>query len=1340
MAFLIQGQSILTDDRDLSAVGIATISEDINSGRLLYDSNGNVGAGGSVLVTKDGNLQWVAPSVIGISTGSALTAGSSYFVTENGSDSNDGESVNNAWATVAFALSQITVSGDDALYISAGDYTETFPLTVPAGLTIKGAGQRATTIRPSAATETENGFLLNNDTTIEDLTIGAMFKPQGSTNYAFSYAPGAAITTRGPYISRVSVVNRGSNVTAADPYGYNSADNYPVSAPGAAGFLADGSVLDASTTSPSMLLNEITAFPVANIGIDMVNGTRMEILNSFVYFANEGIKGRTDLGVGLSNAGRTRLSLENPSSAPVVAETIQYFDTDGVTVLAAGTIDEVSGNYVYLDGSGTGTFEIPTNNTPIAVNFVGSAQLSNAQVKFGTASLDATATQSDAVTAESGGFGFGTGDLTVEGWFYFGALNNGRVLVDMRSTSPTDSAISLRENGSDLEVFVGSTSVFTTTGSAITTGAWIHLAVTRSGTTLRGFINGSELATVTNSDDLGTSAPLHLGANYQDTNGVNAFIDDFRIEKGVAKYVTNFTPPTAPLTADKDTSILLHFDGTSGATETVDDIIVTQDIRFGSGKTATKTTLADYSQFGCDLRSIGCAVEYGNQGVVGDGQGTSLRLFAINFNYVGSGGDYSNDPNLAIQGNEVIETNDASVYYVSIDQGGDFRVGDAFFVDQATGRVTFSETATDLTSLSSLTITDGTNASVITPTSGKFGNLQLSGNTLESTTGDVNIVTAGAGDLNVQADLNVVGIISASGVNLDSITNGDTSIALDDTGVDGTIRFITDGTEAGRFDNDNDLTVTNDIAAQNVGAASTVSAAFFEGDGSKLSNISAGNVDLTGTDQELRFLTVTGLSTSTGIALTVTGNAQFDYGVLVQGTLAANGTLSANGDIIGNTVTNISGINSVTATEYYGDGSNLTGVLSTDGGGDAELTGTLTVEAVNVTGAGQALDVTNSASIGSSVTAANFFGDGSGLTNISSGSVDLTGTDQELRFLTVTGVSTDPLSIGMTVQSNAVFDRGLAVQDDIVSNAGFLGNGTGTISGITSTYSDSVFTSVVEAPGLESLDIRAENANRRVNIQGAFAFSATAVLSSTSRPFRMIGGGEQTTRPNILLGNGDGVTIDGGSGSTLGVNLLGGGSNGTVRVTQGDFVVTEDIRANGNIIGDAATNISGINSVTAVDYYGNGSNLTGVLSTDGDGGASLDGHLQVVSIEATGAGIALTVTNDVAIGGSMSVAETIYAQGYDSLSDAKLKENIVPLTGALHNLGSISGVSYTWKSSGEASMGVIAQEVQAVYPELVTEGGESLSVNYNGLIGVLIESVKELNAKVEDLQRQLDEK
>ena len=1166
MAFLINGSPIITNDRDLSQVGIATVTEDVNIGRLLYDANGNVGAGNSILVTQSGSLQWVDPSAIGISTGASSTPGSTYYVTENGSDSNDGESLNNAWASISYALSQITVSGDDALYITAGDYTETFPLTVPAGLTIKGAGQRATIIRPTSATETENGFLLNNDTTVEDLSIGAMFKPQGSTNYAFSYESGAAITTRGPYISRVSVINKGSNVTASDPYGYASADNYPVSAPGAAGFLADGSVLDSSTTSPSMLLNEITIFPVGNVGIEMVNGTRMEVLNSFVYFASEGIKGRSDLSTGLSGSGRTRLSLENPSATPAPAEPIAYYDTDGTTILAVGVIDEVSGNYVYLTDSGAGEFVVPTNRTAVAVNFVGSAALSNTQVKFGSASLDATATQSDAVTAEDTGFGFGTGDLTVEGWYYFGALNNGRVLFDMRNTAATDSALSLRESGTNLEVFIGSTSQFVTSGATISTGTWFHVAVTRESGTLRAFIDGTLVGSSAASDDLGTSAPLHLGANYQDTNGCNAYIDEFRIEKGVAKYTASFAAPTAELTADKDTSILLHFNGTPGSTETADDIIVTQDIRFGTGQTADKTTLADYSEFGADLRSIGCAVEYGAKGVVGDGQGTSLRLFAINFNYVGSGGDYSNDPNLAIQANEVEENNNASVYYVSIDQGGDFRVGDAFFVDQATGRVTFSDTTTDLTSLSSLTITDGTNASVITPTSGKFGNVQISGNTIESTTGDLNLVTAGAGDVNVAANLNVTGIITASGINLQSISNGDTSVALDDTGVDGTIRFITDGTEAGRFNNSNNLVVTNDISAQNVSAASTVSAAFFEGDGSKLTNISAGSVDLTGTYQNLAGLNVSG----PGIALTVANDVSIG-GTVIATTYYGSFEGNVTGDLAGNSTGNHNG------DVYSRDGSQLvlevpasSGVAHYIGTVTGDVTGDLTGDSFGThtgqqngdvytaDGATLVVDTANTPSpifkgdaegltgvpnitvgnVGASgsITAGNkFYGDGSELTNISSDNVDLTGTDQSLNTL---GITTT-IGIGLTVAADAKF--------------------------------------------------------------------------------------------------------------------------------------------NGDILGDGATNISGISSVTASD---------------------------------------------------------VYAQNYDSLSDSRLKDNIVVIDDALGKLVGISGVSYTWKNNGKATMGVVAQEVQAVFPELITEG-EHLTVNYNGLIGVLIQSVKELNDKVAALEAKL---
>ena len=60
---------------------------------------------------------------------------------------------------------------------------------------------------------------------------------------------------------------------------------------------------------------------------------------------------------------------------------------------------------------------------------------------------------------------------------------------------------------------------------------------------------------------------------------------------------------------------------------------------------------------------------------------------------------------------------------------------------------------------------------------------------------------------------------------------------------------------------------------------------------------------------------------------------------------------------------------------------------------------------------------------------------------------------------------------------------------------------------------------------------------------------------------------------------------------------------------------------------------------------------------------------------------------------------------------------------------------FEWKRDGKPSYGVIAQELEAVLPELVTQG-DPKTVNYNGIIGVLIEAVKELSAEVEQLKNK----
>ena len=81
----------------------------------------------------------------------------------------------------------------------------------------------------------------------------------------------------------------------------------------------------------------------------------------------------------------------------------------------------------------------------------------------------------------------------------------------------------------------------------------------------------------------------------------------------------------------------------------------------------------------------------------------------------------------------------------------------------------------------------------------------------------------------------------------------------------------------------------------------------------------------------------------------------------------------------------------------------------------------------------------------------------------------------------------------------------------------------------------------------------------------------------------------------------------------------------------------------------------------------------------------------------------------------------------NSPSDENLKKDVHTIENAVDKINQLRGVDFVWKESDEKSMGVIAQELQKVFPELVTEENDELSVNYNGLIAVLIEAVKELS-------------
>jgi hypothetical protein len=91
-------------------------------------------------------------------------------------------------------------------------------------------------------------------------------------------------------------------------------------------------------------------------------------------------------------------------------------------------------------------------------------------------------------------------------------------------------------------------------------------------------------------------------------------------------------------------------------------------------------------------------------------------------------------------------------------------------------------------------------------------------------------------------------------------------------------------------------------------------------------------------------------------------------------------------------------------------------------------------------------------------------------------------------------------------------------------------------------------------------------------------------------------------------------------------------------------------------------------------------------------------------------------------------------------SDARLKANIVSLGATLAKLLLIDGKTYTLKKDGKQKIGLLAQNIQEVFPELVSkDDNEMLAINYQGLVPVLINALKEQNAKMKEQDGKMKE-
>lgn len=223
--------------------------------------------------------------------------------------------------------------------------------------------------------------------------------------------------------------------------------------------------------------------------------------------------------------------------APPPPPTDPYF-SNVVTLLH---MDGADGSTVFTDVKGH------------AFTAVGNAQIDTAQSKFGGASGLFDGSGDYLTTPDSADWDFGTGDFTVEFFIRFNALpsSNAHTFVGNYVSGTSGWYVQFRNDSPGARLTFGSSgdtpqNDFTWSPS---TATWYHVAVARASGTVRAFVDGNQIGSgITNTEDISGSTGVLMvgGLNLGPIQYINAYLDELRITKGVARYTANFTPPTEP--------------------------------------------------------------------------------------------------------------------------------------------------------------------------------------------------------------------------------------------------------------------------------------------------------------------------------------------------------------------------------------------------------------------------------------------------------------------------------------------------------------------------------------------------------------------------------------------------------------------------------------------------------------------------------------------------------------------------------------------------------------------------------------------------------------------------
>lgn len=265
--------------------------------------------------------------------------------------------------------------------------------------------------------------------------------------------------------------------------------------------------------------------------------------------------------LALQVADNTNVALFLGSAGNRVADSfdaLTYVDTAGATNLDSGTagvlkpstagLDAFVTALLHVDGSnGSTTITDSALSSPPTWTATSGAALDTSQSKFGASSCLFDGSNDYVVGNGGAPFGFGTGDFAIDFWVRFNSLTGTQNLYDGRPGSNGAYPLIQKDVTTHFLSYIANGGTQITGTTALTTGAWHHVALTRTGTSTRLFLNGVQEGS-TYSDSTNYANPVgsypNIGRQYNNTTFLNGWLDEVRISKGAARWTTTFTPPT----------------------------------------------------------------------------------------------------------------------------------------------------------------------------------------------------------------------------------------------------------------------------------------------------------------------------------------------------------------------------------------------------------------------------------------------------------------------------------------------------------------------------------------------------------------------------------------------------------------------------------------------------------------------------------------------------------------------------------------------------------------------------------------------------------------------------